>query len=114
MSCFPLLTRIKNAKVVDYEVRRVIPVSCSLFSPGSSRSDTLGTSVETIVCAGDWVRMGDEGKTWCKGLLQKEPPYVCASGSRKLPVRRTLLEAESTEEQQHPCDPIRADEPQVS
>jgi uncharacterized protein with NAD-binding domain and iron-sulfur cluster len=64
-----------HARVVDSEVRRY-PGSVSLFSPGSFRQrPPLETSVASIVCAGDWVRMGDK-EHGAKGLCQ-ERAYVC-------------------------------------
>jgi uncharacterized protein with NAD-binding domain and iron-sulfur cluster len=60
----------KNAKAVDTEVRRY-PGSVSHFSPGSfKKRPPLETSVERIVCAGDWVRMGDR-EHGAKGLCQE-------------------------------------------
>ena len=59
-----------NARVVDSEVRRY-PGSVSFFYPGSFRKrPPLETSVQSIVCAGDWVRMGDK-EHGAKGLCQE-------------------------------------------
>ncbi|TWB87345.1 MULTISPECIES: FAD-dependent oxidoreductase [unclassified Synechococcus] len=102
----------KNAKVVDYEVRRY-PGSVSLFSPGSfQKRPPLETSVETIVCAGDWVRMGDE-EHGAKGLCQ-ERAYVCGLEAGNSLIRRNIVRGPNPpESSQHPVIPIRADEPQV-
>ncbi len=102
----------KNAKVVDYEVRRY-PGSVSLFSPGSFRKrPPLETSVETIVCAGDWVRMGDK-EHGAKGLCQ-ERAYVCGLEAGNSLIRRNIVRGpHPSKALQHPVLPIRADEPQV-
>ena len=96
------------ARVVDSEVRRY-PGSVSLFSPGSFRKrPPLETSVESIVCAGDWVRMGDR-EHGAKGLCQ-ERAYVCGLEAGNSLIRRMVV---SQADQLHPVLPIRADEPQV-
>ena len=102
----------KNAKVVDYEVRRY-PGSVSLFSPGSFRKrPPLETSVETIVCAGDWVRMGDK-EHGAKGLCQ-ERAYVCGLEAGNSLIRRNIVRGpQPSKTIQHSVIPIRADEPQV-
>ncbi len=102
----------KNAKVVDYEVRRY-PGSVSHFSPGSFRKrPPLETSVETIVCAGDWVRMG-EREHGAKGLCQ-ERAYVCGLEAGNSLIRRNIVRGPNQSKTiQHPVVPIRADEPQV-
>jgi uncharacterized protein with NAD-binding domain and iron-sulfur cluster len=102
----------KNAKVVDYEVRRY-PDSVSLFSPGSFRKrPPLETSVETIVCAGDWVRMGDR-EHGAKGLCQ-ERAYVCGLEAGNSLIRRNIVRGPNQSKTiQHSVVPIRADEPQV-
>ena len=97
-----------NARVVDSEVRRY-PGSVSLFSPGSFRKrPPLETSVESIVCAGDWVRMGDK-EHGAKGLCQ-ERAYVCGLEAGNSLIRRKIVNGA---DQSHPVLPIRADEPQV-
>lgn len=97
-----------NARVVDSEVRRY-PGSVSLFSPGSFRKrPPLETSVEWIVCAGDWVRMGDK-EHGAKGLCQ-ERAYVCGLEAGNSLIRRRIVNAAN---HSHPVLPIRADEPQV-
>jgi uncharacterized protein with NAD-binding domain and iron-sulfur cluster len=97
-----------NARVVDCEVRRY-PGSVSLFSPGSFRKrPPLQTSVESIVCAGDWVRMGDK-EHGAKGLCQ-ERAYVCGLEAGNSLIRRRMV---SHAAHAHPVLPVRADEPQV-
>jgi uncharacterized protein with NAD-binding domain and iron-sulfur cluster len=102
----------KHAKVVDCEVRRY-PGSVSHFSPGSfSKRPPLETSVETIVCAGDWVRMGDR-EHGAKGLCQ-ERAYVCGLEAGNSLIRRHIVRgANPSKTIQHSVLPIRADEPQV-
>jgi uncharacterized protein with NAD-binding domain and iron-sulfur cluster len=97
-----------NARVVDSEVRRY-PGSVSLFSPGSFRKrPPLETSVESIVCAGDWVRMGEK-EHGAKGLCQ-ERAYVCGLEAGNSLIRRKIVNGA---DHSHPVLPIRADEPQV-
>lgn len=97
-----------HARVVDSEVRRY-PGSVSLFSPGSFRKrPPLETSVESIVCAGDWVRMGDR-EHGAKGLCQ-ERAYVCGLEAGNSLIRRRVVNGAH---HAHPVLPIRADEPQV-
>jgi uncharacterized protein with NAD-binding domain and iron-sulfur cluster len=97
-----------HARVVDSEVRRY-PGSVSLFSPGSFRKrPPLETSVESIVCAGDWVRMGDK-EHGAKGLCQ-ERAYVCGLEAGNSLIRRRIVNGA---DHVHPVLPIRADEPQV-
>jgi uncharacterized protein with NAD-binding domain and iron-sulfur cluster len=97
-----------DARVVDSEVRRY-PGSVSLFSPGSFRKrPPLETSVESIVCAGDWVRMGDK-EHGAKGLCQ-ERAYVCGLEAGNSLIRRKIV---NSSDQLHPVLPIRSDEPQV-
>lgn len=102
----------KNAQVVDHEVRRY-PGSVSLFSPGSFRKrPPLETSVETIVCAGDWVRMGDK-EHGAKGLCQ-ERAYVSGLEAGNSLIRRNIVRAPHPSKSiQHSVVPVRADEPQV-
>jgi len=97
-----------HARVVDSEVRRY-PGSVSLFSPGSFRKrPPLQTSVESIVCAGDWVRMG-EREHGAKGLCQ-ERAYVCGLEAGNSLIRRRIVNGA---DHAHPVLPIRDDEPQV-
>ena len=102
----------KEAKVIDYEVRRY-PGSVSLFSPGSfKKRPPLETSVDTIVCAGDWVRMGNK-EHGAKGLCQ-ERAYVCGLEAANSLIRRKLVKGVNQSTAiEHPVIPIRADEPQV-
>jgi len=97
-----------HARVIDSEVRRY-PGSVSLLSPGSFRiRPPLETSVASIVCAGDWVRMGDR-EHGAKGLCQ-ERAYVCGLEAANSLIRRKIVNGAG---HAHPVLPIRADEPQV-
>lgn len=102
----------RQAKVVDAEVRRY-PGSVSHFSPGSfAKRPPLESSIDSIVCAGDWVRMG-EREHGAKGLCQ-ERAYVCGLEAANSLIRRKLVGAPGpSPAQQHPVLPVRADEPQV-
>ncbi|MBL6801903.1 MAG: FAD-dependent oxidoreductase [Synechococcus sp. BS307-5m-G38] len=102
----------RAARVVDQVVRRY-PSSVSLFSPGSFRQrPPLETSLPTVVCAGDWVRMG-EREFGAKGLCQ-ERAYVCGlEAANSLLQRGIVVGAGPAASQPHPVLPIRADEPQV-
>jgi hypothetical protein len=72
----------------------------------------LETSVETIVCAGDWVRMGDK-EHGAKGLCQ-ERAYVCGLEAGNSLIRRKIVKGSNQSKTiQHSVVPIRADEPQV-
>jgi len=100
--------KFSHARVIDSEVRRY-PGSVSLFSPGSFRKrPPLETSVASIVCAGDWVRMGDQ-EHGAKGLCQ-ERAYVCGLEAANSLIRRKIVNGAG---HAHPVLPIRADEPQV-
>ena len=100
-----------GAVVVDYEVRRY-PRSVSLFSPGSfSQRPPLETSLASVVCAGDWVRMG-EREHGAKGLCQ-ERAYVCGLEAGNSLLRRGIVKGTHLSAGQHSVLPIRADEPQV-
>ena len=101
-----------DARVVDQEVRRY-PGSVSLFSPGSfSKRPPLETSLASVVCAGDWVRMGAR-EHGAKGLCQ-ERAYVCGLEAGNSLLRRGIVHGEGMPSRaQHPVIPIRADEPQV-
>ena len=64
--------------VVDSHVVRC-PGAVTWFSPGSFDSrPPLETSLSNVVCAGDWVRMGDR-EHGAKGLCQ-ERAYVSGGG----------------------------------
>ena len=102
----------KNAQVLDYEVRHY-PGSVSLFSPGSfAKRPPLETSLKSIVCAGDWVRMGDK-EHGAKGLCQ-ERAYVCGIEAGNSLLRRDIVKGSiKLESNQHPVIPVRADEVHV-
>ena len=102
----------REAVVVDQEVRRY-PRSVSLFSPGSFiQRPPLETSLASVVCAGDWVRMG-EREHGAKGLCQ-ERAYVSGLEAANSLLRRGIVKGSNASSgQQHPVLPIRADEPQV-
>ena len=102
----------RGAVVVDQEVRRY-PRSVSLFSPGSfSQRPPLETSLPSVVCAGDWVRMGAR-EHGAKGLCQ-ERAYVCGLEAGNSLLRRGIVKGRNAaSDQQHFVLPIRADEPQV-
>ena len=102
----------RDVRVVDQEVRRY-PGSVSLFSPGSfSQRPPLETSLASVVCAGDWVRMG-EREHGAKGLCQ-ERAYVCGLEAANSLLQRGIVKgAGPAAIRQHPVLPIRADEPQV-
>ena len=99
----------REAQVVDQEVRRY-PGSVSLFSPGSfQQRPPLETSMATVVCAGDWVRMG-EREHGAKGLCQ-ERAYVCGLEAANSLLRRGVVRGMGSGE--HRVIPVRPDEPQV-
>jgi len=102
----------RSATVVDSAVRRY-PGSVSLFSPGSyGRRPPLQTAVPSIVCAGDWVRMGDR-EHGAKGLCQ-ERAYVCGLEAANALIRRRAEQGGGASAgSEHLVLPIRADEPQV-
>jgi uncharacterized protein with NAD-binding domain and iron-sulfur cluster len=102
----------RTAQVVDQDVRRY-PRSVSLFSPGSFKQrPPLETSMSSIVCAGDWVRMEDR-EFGAKGLCQ-ERAYVCGlEAGNSLLKRKIVSGTMQSQPLQHPVIPIRADEPQV-
>ena len=97
----------EGVRAVDFEVRRY-PGAVSWFSPGSyPKRPPLETSIHNIVCAGDWVRMG-EREHGAKGLCQ-ERAYVCGLEAGNSLLRRGLVAGGAV----HPVIPIRADEAQV-
>ena len=100
------------AEVLEAEVRRY-PGSVSWFSPGSARKrPPLETSVASIVCAGDWVRMGlrEHG---AKGLCQ-ERAYVCGLEAANSLLERGIVHGgEGSVPRTHAVLPVRPDEPQV-
>ena len=70
------------AQVLEFEVRRY-PGSVSLFSPGSfSKRPPLQTALPSVVCAGDWVRMG-EREHGAKGCARNGP--TSAASRRPMP-----------------------------
>ena len=98
-----------GAAVVDAHVQR-FPGAVSWFSPGSFlKRPPLQTSVPNLVCAGDWVRMG-EREHGAKGLCQ-ERAYVSGLEAANALARDGRLGPER--KAQHPVIPIRDDEPQV-
>lgn len=105
-------SRFKEATVLDSEVQRY-PNAVSLFSPGSFKQrPPLETTVASIVCAGDWVRMGAQ-EHGAKGLCQ-ERAYVCGLEAGNSLLRRKIVSgAMQFQSLEHPVIPIRADEPQV-
>jgi len=102
----------RSAQLVDHEVRRY-PASVSLFSPGSfQKRPPLETSLDSVVCAGDWVRMGAR-EFGAKGLCQ-ERAYVSGLEAANSLLRRRIVEGcAASRSWQHPVIPIREDEPQV-
>jgi len=101
----------KAAKVLDSEVRRY-PGSVSWFSPGSfQKRPPLETALDSIVCAGDWVRMG-EREHGAKGLCQ-ERAYVCGLQAGNVLLERGIVQTSNPSSKPHSVLPVRADEPQV-
>jgi uncharacterized protein with NAD-binding domain and iron-sulfur cluster len=102
----------KGVKAVDFEVRRY-PGAVSWFSPGSySKRPPLETSISNIVCAGDWVRMGDR-EHGAKGLCQ-ERAYVSGLEAGNSLLRRCVVSGAGVSGgASHPVIPIRPDEAQV-
>jgi len=99
----------RSARTVDSFVQRY-PGAVTWFSPGSFRSrPPLQTSVPNLVCAGDWVRMGDR-EHGAKGLCQ-ERAFVSGLEAANALARSGVLGAGVTA--QHEVIPIRPDEPQV-
>jgi uncharacterized protein with NAD-binding domain and iron-sulfur cluster len=98
-----------EAKLVDSYVQR-FPGAVTWFSPGSYRKrPPLQTSVSNLVCAGDWVRMG-EREHGAKGLCQ-ERAYVSGLEASNALARNGHLGVGMG--RQHVVIPIRDDEPQV-
>ena len=100
--------RFKDAKIVDSYVYRA-PGAVSWFSPGSysSRPPLVVPGFRnSLVCAGDWVRMGQK-ETRAKGLCQ-ERAFICG-----LEAGNALLDELKDGGRRHPVLPIREDEPQV-
>ena len=99
----------RDAKPVDSFVARY-PGAVTWFSPGSyKKRPPLETRVRNLVCAGDWVRMGDR-EHGAKGLCQ-ERAYVSGLEAANALARSGALGVGLG--RQHPVIPIRDDEPQV-
>ena len=101
----------QTAQVLEAEVRRY-PGSVSWFSPGSvHKRPPLETAVASIVCAGDWVRMGAR-EYGAKGLCQ-ERAYVCGLEAANSLLERGVVTTPTATPNTHVVLPVRADEPQV-
>lgn len=99
----------KDVQVADSYVQRYAG-AVSWFSPGSFVSrPRLETSVPNLVCAGDWVRLG-EREHGAKGLCQ-ERAFVTGFEAANSLARRGLLGEEHSRE--HEVIAIREDEAQV-
>jgi len=99
----------RDAMVVDSHVVRYAS-AVTWFSPGSYTSrPTLETPLPNLVCAGDWVRLGDR-EHGAKGLCQ-ERAFVAGLEAGNSLARRGILGAENKSE--HKVIPVREDEPQV-
>ena len=100
----------RDAGVLDFCVQRY-PQAVSHFSPGSfAKRPPLQTSIANVVCAGDWVRMGDR-EFGAKGLCQERAFVSGIEAGNALLVE--TLGASRAEGKKHPVIPIRADEIQV-
>lgn len=98
----------KDAKVVDSHVQR-FPGAVTWFSPGSYKSrPPLQTRIKNLVCAGDWVRMGDR-EHGAKGLCQ-ERAYVSGLEAANALSRTGSLKGRKVI---HEVIPVRDDEAQV-
>ncbi|EKX37328.1 hypothetical protein GUITHDRAFT_89689 [Guillardia theta CCMP2712] len=99
-----------RANVVDSYVQKY-PGAVTWFSPGSYTSrPPLKTSLSNLVCAGDWVRMGDR-EHGAKGLCQ-ERAYVSGLEAANALGNEGVLGRER-KFRSHRVIPIREDEPQV-
>ena len=97
-----------RATIVDAHVARY-PGAVTWFSPGSySKRPPLQTTVPNLVCAGDWVRMG-EREHGAKGLCQ-ERAFVSGLEAANALARTGQL---GLQRKQHLVIPVRDDEPQV-
>mmetsp|Transcript_104305 Transcript_104305/g.162589 ORF Transcript_104305/g.162589 Transcript_104305/m.162589 type:complete len:660 (+) Transcript_104305:1-1980(+) len=98
-----------SATVVDSYVQRY-PGAVTWFSPGSfMKRPPLQTSISNLVCAGDWVRLGNR-ETKAKGLCQ-ERAFVSGLEAANALARSGMLGLRHTRE--HKVREIRDDEPQV-
>ena len=102
----------RQAQALDFEVRRY-PGSVSLFSPGSfNKRPPLQTSLPSVVCAGDWVRMGKR-EHGAKGLCQ-ERAYVSGLEAANALLRSGVAKGPNASwRPEHPVRLIRPEEPQV-
>ncbi len=100
------------AQAMEFEVRRY-PGSVSLFSPGSfCQRPPLQSTLQSVVCAGDWVRMG-EREHGAKGLCQ-ERAYVCGlEAANALLCSGVVTGVNQSRSRSHRVLPIRPEEPQV-
>ena len=99
-----------GAVVLDAHVMR-FPSAVTWFSPGSfPLRPPLQTRLPNLVCAGDWVRMGDR-EHGAKGLCQ-ERAYVSGLEAGNALLRAGVAGAGGSR-QQHTVVPVRPDEPQV-
>merc|ERR1719453_1334652 len=99
----------RHTAVVDSHVARY-PGAVTWFSPGSyAKRPPLQTSLSNLVCAGDWVRMG-EREHGAKGLCQ-ERAYVSGLEAANALARDGALGP--LHGKQALVVPIRNDEPQV-
>jgi hypothetical protein len=97
-----------GAKVLDSWVLRA-PGAVSWFSPGSAAArPPLLTSVPRLVCAGDWVRLGDR-EHGAKGLCQER---ALVSGAEAANALLRDFGGEFAAKQAEVL-PVREDEPQV-
>ena len=102
----------RQAQALESEVRRY-PGSVSLFSPGSfNKRPPLQTACPSVVCAGDWVRMG-EREHGAKGLCQ-ERAYVCGLEAGNALMRSGVVKGRDASTcPEHQVRQIRPEEPQV-
>jgi len=101
----------QGAQVLDSYVLR-LPGAVSWFSPGSFPSrPPLRGSVPNLVCAGDWVRLGQR-EHGAKGLCQ-ERAFVTGLEAGNALLRGALPGLSAAAALLHPVLPVRADEPQV-
>ena len=100
----------KDANVIDYEVRKY-GGAVSWFSPGSyrTRPPLAIKGIDNIVCAGDWVKLGDR-EHGAKGLCQ-ERAFVSGLEAANQLVRNNALKGSKGRLAE--VLPVRDDEPQV-